>query len=250
MTALLGSYAVNLPIDALLWKAFSGIPCDIATLRGARLATTSELPEGVRLNEALVKQITGGGKITARFLRENPFTFLPQFKLWFDGNVKPVLSMDDAVWDRFAYLPFTKTFSKDDSLLGRLKSELPGILNWCLSGWRDYLENDLFLPEQLKAEKAAFKAESNQFGVYVDLFFDWVQGGQVTREQAYYGFTHWWQANYPGKHWIPTAKQFAAEMRKLGLGEKTSQGRRYWLGITSNEAFDRAKKEQEWAVEG
>jgi putative DNA primase/helicase len=152
------------------------------------------------------------------------------------------------VWDRFSYLPFTKTFTRDDSLKGRLLTELAGILNWCLVGWQDYYENDLFLPDRLREEKATLKAEGNDFQVYLSSFFERNTAGQVTREEAYYVFTDWWKANHPGKTWIPSSKQFAVELRKLGVGEKKSGDRRYWTGVMPNVAFERAKKKEEWPI--
>jgi P4 family phage/plasmid primase-like protien len=237
LTALLGSYATALPIDALLHKQFSGSSCDIAKLRGARLVTTSELPDGARLNEGLIKQITGGGTITASMKYRNPIDFRPQFKLWFDGNFTPNISTDEAVWSRFNYLHFTKKFDKDNSLLGKLKTELSGVLNWCLRGWLDYMENGLFMPESMTQAKGDFKKESNEFLTFLETFFTRSAEERVSRADAYGVFKLWWEANHPGYGYRPGSQKFTREMRNLGLGETKYAGERYWTGIQANPVF-------------
>jgi putative DNA primase/helicase len=87
-------------------------PTDLAGLRGARLVTAVETEEGRRWAESRIKSLTGGEKISARFMRQDFFEFLPQFKLIIAGNHKPGLrSVDEAIRRRF-----------------NLKAELPGIL--------------------------------------------------------------------------------------------------------------------------
>lgn len=239
MASTLGTYAMALPIDALLHKQFSGSSCDIAKLRGARLVTTSELPDGARLNEGLIKQITGGGTITAAMKYRNPIDFRPQFKLWFDGNFTPNISTDEAVWSRFNYLHFTKKFDKDNSLLGKLKTELPGILNWCLSGWLDYMENGLFMPDSMMQAKGDFKQESNEFLTFVETFFTRTDSetDRIDRSVVYRVFRDWWEENHPRSHFVPNSTKFGREMRNLGIGSFKSGNDRYWTKIIATPLF-------------
>src|SRR5262249_12100104 len=93
MRVVLGDYSASIDVDDLLLKGSQqGVPYSLADLRGVRLVTTTELPDGARLNESLLKKITGGGTINARQIYGKPFEFVPQFKLWFDGNYRPNLS--------------------------------------------------------------------------------------------------------------------------------------------------------------
>jgi putative DNA primase/helicase len=79
-------------------------PTDLAMLRGARLVTAQETEEGGAWNETRIKALTGGDSITARFMRQDFFTFNPTFKLVIAGNHKPILrSVDDA--NRLQYHP-------------------------------------------------------------------------------------------------------------------------------------------------
>ncbi|EDO0402209.1 DNA primase, partial [Listeria monocytogenes] len=81
---------------------------DIARLHGARFVTTTEPNEGVRLDEGLVKQLTGGDKVTARHLYKDEFEFTPEFKIWMATNHKPIIrGRDDGIWRRLHLVPFT-----------------------------------------------------------------------------------------------------------------------------------------------
>jgi putative DNA primase/helicase len=230
LRAVLGDYAAVLDVDDLLLKGQQqGVPYSLADLRGVRLVTTSELPDGARLNEGLIKRVTGGNTIKAPQIYGKPFEYLPQFKLWFDGNFKPNLSTDEATWGRFHLLPFTQQFERDNSLLGRLEAEAAGILNWMVAGWQDYQENGLFYPPALESQKDEFKAECDQYGVFLGIFLERSPEGVVKRVECYKLFTSWWRENNPSGV-APNSRTFAREMRRCGLGEKMAHGVRYWTG--------------------
>jgi putative DNA primase/helicase len=117
---------------------------DLAGLRGARLVTAVETEEGRRWAESRIKSLTGGEKIAARFMRQDFFEYAPQFKPIIAGNHKPGLrSVDEAIRRRFNPIPFTVTIppeERDETLPEKLKSELPGILAWMITGCTDWLE--------------------------------------------------------------------------------------------------------------
>src|SRR6185503_4545593 len=103
-------------------------------LRGARLVTASETEEGRAWAESRIKQLTGGDKISARFMRQDFFEFTPQFKLTIIGNHKPVLhNVDEAARRRFNVVPFVHKPAKPDrELEQKLLQEAPGILQWMI----------------------------------------------------------------------------------------------------------------------
>ena len=136
---IMGSYATNMQADTIMVrKANGGANTDIARLKGARLVTSSEPNEGVRMDEGLVKQLTGGDKVTARFLYGKEFEFTPEFKLWLATNHKPIIrGTDDGIWRRMNLIPFTiqiPDHKKDKNLKYKLKRESVGILNWIVEG--------------------------------------------------------------------------------------------------------------------
>ena len=121
---VLGEYAGILRSEALMAKQHEQIPADIAKLKGVRAAFIDETEENKRFNEALLKQMTGGGPVQARFMRENFFEFLPKFKLFIAGNHKPrIISFDRAIERRLKLVPFDRPIP-DDQIDTTLKDRL------------------------------------------------------------------------------------------------------------------------------
>jgi putative DNA primase/helicase len=135
-TSILQDYATTAAMDTFIASKGDKHTTDVAMLHGARLVTASETEEGRAWAEARIKQLTGGDNITARFMRQDNFTFKPQFKLMIIGNHKPVLrNVDDAARRRFNIIPFVcKPKVPDVTLETKLKEEWPGILRWMIDG--------------------------------------------------------------------------------------------------------------------
>ena len=150
MTAILASYAAVASMETFTATPNAQHPTDLAMLRGSRLVTAQETEEGRRWAEARIKAMTGGDPITARFMRQDFFTFTPQFKLIIAGNHKPGLrNVDEAMRRRFNLVPFTKTIpaaDRDRHLQDKLKAEWAGILQWAIDGCMLWQEKGLAPP--------------------------------------------------------------------------------------------------------
>src|SRR4030095_16895599 len=111
-------------------------PTDLAKLCGARLVVAQETQKGRRWDETKIKALTGGDRITARFMRQDFFDFTPTFKLFIVGNHKPRLgTVDEAMRRRMLIVPFTVQIpleERDRQLAEKLKAEWPAILRWCI----------------------------------------------------------------------------------------------------------------------
>ncbi|MGG5823764.1 phage/plasmid primase, P4 family [Falsiroseomonas sp. HW251] len=120
----------------------------LAMMRGARMVAASETEEGRPWAESRIKQMTGGDPITANFMRRDPFTFLPQFKLLIVGNHKPMLrNVDEAARRRFNIVPFVhKPATPDRRLEEKLWHEASGILRWMIEGCLDWQQHGLLRP--------------------------------------------------------------------------------------------------------
>ena len=113
LTGIMGGYATVAPIETFTATPSDRHPTDLAMLRGARLVTAQETEEGRRWAESRIKALTGGDPITARFMRQDFFTFLPAFKLFIAGNHKPGLrAVDEAIRRRLNLIPFTVTIPR------------------------------------------------------------------------------------------------------------------------------------------
>lgn len=167
---LLGPYGQQAPPETFLAK-HDGIPNDVARLRGARFVAAVEIGEGRRLNEPLIKRLTGGDTLVARYLRQEYFEFQPQFTPWLATNHKPeIRGTDEAIWRRIRLVPFTETIPKaeqDENLKARLAAELPGILNWALAGCDAWQQDGLAEPEQVRAATDEYREDSDILGAFL-----------------------------------------------------------------------------------
>ncbi len=170
ISSILSDYAVTAAMDTFTASRDSKHPTDLAMLRGARLVTASETEEGKPFAEARIKQMTGGDKISARFMRQDFFTFPPQFKLTIVGNYKPALqNVDEALRRRFNIIPFTRKPEKPDKELeSKLRVERPGILRWMIEGCLDWLANGLVRPQSIITATNEYFEEQDLFGHWLE----------------------------------------------------------------------------------
>jgi putative DNA primase/helicase len=136
---LLGDYSRQTNKETFISKETNGSAnSDIARLAGSRFVSAVESNEGEKLDESIVKQITGGESIIARFLHKDYFEFSPEFKVFFTTNHKPIVKgTDEGIWRRIKLIPFLAyipTEKQDLQLPVKLKEEVSGILNWMVEG--------------------------------------------------------------------------------------------------------------------
>jgi putative DNA primase/helicase len=192
---LLGDYALKANFDAFLRKTFAGIPNDVARLAGARLVVATEGPEGKHLNEGLVKELTGGDQITARFLHREFFTFDFVGKIFLGTNYRP--RIDDpshAMWRRIKLIEFGVEIpegEQDHGLSEKLLGELSGILNWALDGCLAWQEHGLEAPEEVRQAVLEYRSESD---VIADFLADCCvvsEGAFVTAKRLHEAYVRW-----------------------------------------------------------
>lgn len=199
LQALLGDYGVQADFATFVEKKGDGPRNDVARLAGARMVRSSEIGEGKRLNESLVKSLTGQDTIAARYLYSEAFEFRPTFKLWLAANHKPVIrGTDHAIWRRVRLIPFTVTIrddEKDETLKDRLLGELPGILQWAISGCESWLESGLNPPEVVTIATAAYKNESDILGSFLEECCELSPALEVSATELYTAYKRWAHEN-------------------------------------------------------
>ena len=164
IATILGDYAANAPMDTFMETRSDRHPTDLAGLRGARFVASIETEQGRRWNESKIKTITGGDKVSARFMRQDFFDFFPQFKLLIAGNHKPsIRNVDEAMKRRLHMIPFTVTIppeKRDGRLTEKLLLERDGILAGALEGCLLWQRAGLRRPQSvLDATDEYFEAE-------------------------------------------------------------------------------------------
>src|SRR5262249_8363987 len=170
--AVLGDYCVIAPTDMLMATRTEQHPTDIASLRGARLAIATETEQGRKWAEAKVKKLTGGDKLTARFMRQDFFEFVPTHKLLVSGNNKPGLrSVDEAIRRRLHLIPFNVTIppsERDTKLSEKLFTERDGILRWMVEGCLSWQRFGLQPPAAVRAATESYFESADAVGRWLE----------------------------------------------------------------------------------
>jgi putative DNA primase/helicase len=184
----------------------------------------------MRMAEALMKQMTGGDKVRARKMRQDFFEFDPTHKIILAANHKPsIRGTDHAVWRRIKLVPFTVTIpdeEKDKALPEKLRTERPGILNWCLAGLREWQRNGLAEPDEVRQATAAYQAEQDTVARFLDEHCVLHQEAKVTVGALFDAYGKW-----SGDR-ATTQQEFKNHVRAKGYESKPGTGGYYfWRGI-------------------
>ena len=234
---MLGDYSMSTPTETLLVKRRGAIPNDVARLKGARFVVACEADAENRLAESLIKQMTGGDTISARFLHQEWFDFDPTHKVFFGTNHKPVIrGTDYAIWRRIRLVPFEITIpeaERDKSLPERLKEEADGIFAWAIQGCLNWQKRGLGAPEEVREATASYRDEMD---ILADFLKDRCQetpASQVASKELYEAYTGWCQDN--GQEPIGQ-RAFVLALREKGFKQCRigSRGVRGWLGLELN----------------
>lgn len=241
---LLGDYGRSAKPETFALKKSangSGPSEDLARLAGARMISVSEVPRGMHLDASLMKTITGGDTITARFLCENSFEYRPQFKQVFNTNWLPTAS-DVTLFssDRVRVIPFERHFTeaeRDKTLKARLSASvsLSGILNWCLDGLDSWRKEGLEPSDAVKKATAQYQLDSDKAAQFIDEELEAGPDYEVKSSEAFARYKQWCIQN--GYHygsdrtWKDDMKRLVVfdRRRPKGGGEKTTLIRGYRL---------------------
>lgn len=231
---ILGDYAKQATMESLTASKHERHTTDIAMLAGARFVTASETERGRSWAEKTVCALTGGDPISARFMRQDNFEFIPQFKLCIIGNHKPRLtSVTPAMRRRLKMLPFlNKPQKPDPELIGKLKNEHPAILRLMIEGCLDWQKNGF-------TDSPAINAATDEYFQEEDLFGQWlseeceVDPGNEYKTATSAELFSAWKAYLTklGQDTTPwNSTSFAIEMKKHAERKRTRTVS-VWLGI-------------------
>jgi putative DNA primase/helicase len=171
---LMGDYSATAKIESLTGRnkrSGGDATPDLVPLIGARMVRASEPEEGERMQEAKIKELTGGEPILIRALNEDFLEVTPKFKLTISGNHKPeIRGNDDGIWRRMMLVPFDVQIpaaERDPALVEKLWQEREGILQWAVEGLLDYLELGLREPDAVLAATTEYREESDPLGNFL-----------------------------------------------------------------------------------
>ena len=206
-----------------------------------------EVKETRRFDEALVKQLTGGDPVTARFLFKEFFEYYPQFKIWLAVNNKPQFdATDSALVNRLRVIPFNVNLAAklgiktlDRNFGAKLRAEFPGILNWALEGLKLWQEEGLGTCEEVVAAVEEYKLENDNVTPFLE--DNCVKGPySISKTDLYSAYVS--ACNQTQTK--PVAKNtFGNQVMKFGVKDRRTGSARLWEGITSKEYLSRDQKE-------
>jgi len=238
MAAIAGDYAGSIGIESLLdaggqRRGDQATP-DLAELPGVRFLRVSEPQKGMKFNDGLVKQLSGGDPVKARHLNKGFFEFFPDFKLTISGNTRPVVKdVSHGMWARLQLVPWDTIIGEaeiDHALPEKLKAEGPGVLNRMLEGLIDWREHGLIIPEAVKQATRAYRDFSDEIGRFLS---DLCEVSEDTARVRFpsgelHKFYKAWSEVAGGAGW--SAKGFKGAMEDKGFKAIASNGVK-WLGV-------------------
>lgn len=230
---ILGEYVSNIQPETIMVKNGSGngINSDIARLKGARMVTTVEPNEGVRINEGLIKQLTGDDAVTARKLYGNEFEFKPEFKLWMATNHKPIIrGTDEGIWRRIHMIPFTVQIPQekvDRQLKSKLEREYSAILRWAVDGCILWQKEGLKQPRAVLDMVREYRREMDVISAFVDDRCELGEGCYERSSDLYAAYSKWCEANNEYKM---SNTKFSVELEKR-FGKIARKDGKYFLGL-------------------
>ena len=169
-------YSTSLQIETLMADRSSGLSnnqqSDLADLRGARFAQTSEVESGQRLKEGLIKRLTQGTgliKVARKF--QEQVQFAESHKLFIDANHRPEIKDGVGVWERLHCVPFLKvvpTEEQDQNVHDKLDAESAGIAAWVVEGALAWLHDGrLVKPREVVAAGSAYQESQDTMGEWI-----------------------------------------------------------------------------------
>lgn len=243
MELLFGDYAETAQPNTFNATSKSAtITNDLNDLRGKRFVSVSELDEGERLNESLVKRLTGGDTAKSRGLYQENKQWRVEFALWMATNHLPRLNSDDnAMWRRVKPIHFPTVAADNGGEILRLAEkifaeEASGILNWVLEGVRRYQENGLQDLEQITTAVETYRREVDVVAQFLDAAVE--ENLLTTGDEAsiparnlHAMYRDWSQRNghrYPLGEW-----RFGLRIQAMGYERRKTKAANLWIGLAS-----------------
>ncbi|MDE3039859.1 MAG: bifunctional DNA primase/polymerase [Nitrospirota bacterium] len=230
---LLGDYGAVTRPETFLTKRGEGIPNDVAALAGARFVVSLESEQGKQLSEGLVKGMTGGDKLSARFLNREYFSFAPQLKIFIGTNHKPTIrGTDHGIWRRVRCIPFEVVIppnEQDKHLPDHLRTEFSGILNWLVQGCLAWQRDGLGPPIEVQVATATYRAEQDLLGTFLKDQCVVEPDAKSTKKVVYDSYLAWCEDG--GERHRLSMRGFSKVLRERGLTDAQVSGAKGWRGI-------------------
>jgi putative DNA primase/helicase len=231
---VMGEYAAMAAPETFMAKnRDGGIPNDLAALHGARFVIAIETGEGKRMAESVIKQITGGDRITARYLFSEYFTYQPSFKLWIGTNHPPTIRSNNVgIWSRVRMIPWNARLDLlpiyDNTFRERLPyEEATGILAWLVRGCLLWQSEGLGTPPEIEQATSDYRIDQDVLAGFISECC--ASEGLIKTSVLYKAYVGWCQRT--GE--VPIRNvTFKQRMLERGIRQVIRDGYPTWLDIS------------------
>lgn len=245
--SLLGPYAAKFPTDAVTQTRDDKAAQYFAQAHGARTVIVQEIQADARLDEATVKDLSGGEAVSARRLYEANFSYIPTWKLVMYGNHKPAIKgSDEGIWRRLRLVPFTVEIPPKDRIRGldeTLKMEEgAGILAWAVRGCLEWQAKGLADPEVVTEATKEYRHDEDLVGQFLEETTVHGQGMEVSSSALYSAYRDWARS----RGLKPMSQNaFSPKVKDKGFELRHTKGGRVFegLGLWAKEVEDEAEVE-------
>lgn len=199
LVATLGDYARTINPDVLAQRQRNGEGPNgsIADLRGALLGVAEEPSKQMTLDAALIKSMTGGSIIRARYLNENFFEFRPRFTLFMCCNSLPQVT-DSSLFDsgRIRVVPFLRHFSAEEQdktlrdTLSRPEVQT-AMCAWIIEGLKDYQQNGFVIPDSVADAGSSYANNCDKIDEFIDDTLDPDPAAVLSGGEVYEKYRDW-----------------------------------------------------------
>jgi P4 family phage/plasmid primase-like protien len=236
----MGDYSQGTRAETILVKRDNSASNDIAVLKGSRFVYSCEAEQDKMLAESLVKSLTGGDTVNARFLYQESFEYKPTYKLNLSTNHKPIIrGQENAIWDRIRLIPFNVIIPQGErkpqhEMMAIFREEASGILTWMAKGCLEWQNGGLRTPEEVQAATRQYRSDMDLLGEFIE--DRCIEGAfeVVSKGDFYAGFKSWAESvGFPEKE-IWKMKTLTMRMGDRGFKEirESHTGTRKWKGIS------------------
>lgn len=244
LTQVFGDYGGTAAASLFRSKKDGGTSTvELHALRGKRFVATSESAEDAKLDEELIKRLSGQDSVTSRGLYEAPQTWTPQAVMWMATNHNPRINPDDpAAWGRVKVIEFGERFegrlTEDPELLDKLLAEADGILNWLLEGLAMFRQDGVEAPQSVKDAGEKYRTENDTALQFLDMAFSEeslsrTEGAELVKSHLYQRYENWCTAN---KFHALGQIKFNRRVAATGIESTKRSGQVYWVGLSLNMA--------------
>jgi len=229
--------------NLLIQSKYERHPTEIADLAGSRVVFSVEIGGGRKLDEARVKELTGGDTKKGRFMHQDYFEFPQTFSIFLLVNHRPrIADSDEGIWRRVALVPWQETIPEDqrrgqDEVVDELTG--PWVLAWLVAGLLDWQKDRAWVAPEVIEATAAYRQEEDRFSGFLEERCEmsplyWTPSGDL-----YAAYEAWCRDNDTE----PAGKRaLAARLSEAGCDPKTGHGKlRGWRGIRVKSAFRKAE---------